>query len=237
MRFALPLILLIASPAFGAGKFTPPKGCEVFVTVQHSDCQVSQHYTCAGEAKGDQWSVYEGAEGPYYMSRIDRETRWIESHDLVTPDSDRLGTETNPASFTGLLETGRDDFDFTTESRSGEVRRYVGYDKLTGRKITIDGIEMDQTEFDLQTFAADGSLLHRRSGNQMISRDWRLFFSDTEHFENAYGDVEDTVSRPMTFAFPGDAGFLSSRPQFGCDQMMTDVGAVIPAAYHPEAAP
>ena len=101
----------------------------------------------------------------------------------------------------------------------------------------VDGIEMDQTEFDLQTFAADGSLLHRRSGNQMISREWRLFFSDTEHFENAFGDVEDTVSRPMTFAFPGDAGFLSSRPQFGCDQMMTDAGGLIPAAFQPGAAP
>ncbi len=237
MRNALPLFLLMASPALAAGKFTPPQGCEVFMTVQHSDCQVSQHYTCEGEPKGDQWSVYEGADGPYYMSRIDSETRWIESHDLVTPESDKLGTETDPASFSGLLESGRDDFDFTTESSNGEVRRYVGHDKLTGRKITIDGIELDQTEFDLQTFAADGSLLHRRSGNQMISRDWRLFFSDTEHFENAFGDKEDTVSRPMTFAFPGDAGFLSARPQFGCDQMMTDAGGIIPAAYQPGAAP
>lgn len=237
MRFALTLALLIASPALGAGKFTPPKECEVFVTVQHSDCQVSQHYTCAGDPKGDQWSVYGGADGPYYMSKIDSETRWIESHDLITPESDKLATETNPASFSGLVEKGRDDFDFTTKSSTGEVRRYVGYDKLTGRKITIDGIEMDQTEFDLQTFAADGSLLHRRSGNQMISREWRLFFSDTEHFENAFGDVEDTVSRPMTFAFPGDAGFLSSRPQFGCDQMMTDAGGLIPAAFQPGAAP
>jgi len=41
----------------------------------------------------------------------------------------------------------------------------------------------------------------------------------------------------MSFAFPGDAGFLSSRPQFGCDQMMTDAGGVIAAAYHLEGAP
>jgi hypothetical protein len=223
-RHLLPL-LLVAAPASAAGKFQLPEGCEAFVTVQHSDCQVSQHYTCSGDKPGDQWSAYLSPDGPFYLSRIDAETRWMESHDLITPDSDQLATEANPASFSTLLETGRDDFDFTTESAAGEVRRYVGFDKLAGGKVTIDGVTLERTEFALETFAADGSFLHRRTGQQVISRDWRLFFSDAEHFENAYGDQEDSVSRPMTFAFPGEKGFLATAPQFGCDQMMTQVGA------------
>lgn len=232
-------LALSAGPALAAGKFVVPKGCEAFVTVQHSDCQVSYHYTCSADAKGDQWSVYAGPDGPYYMSRIDSETRWMESHDLITPDSDQIGTEVNPASFTTLLDKGRDDFEFTTRSRSGEVRRYKGYDKLAGGSATIDGVALERTEFSLETFDAEGALLHRRSGHQLISRDWRLFFSDTEHFENAYGDAEDSVSTPMSFAFPGDKGFLSGTPQFGCDQMMTDAGqtlAPVPVALRETAA-
>lgn len=239
MKQLLPLFLLAASPALAAGQFQPPEGCEVFVTVQHTDCQVSYHYTCASDPKGHQWSVYAGSDGPYYMSRIDSETRWIESHDLITPESDALGTEAEPASFSNLLETGRDDFDFTTTSSTGEVRRYVGYDRLAGHNVTIDGVTFEATEFELETFDGQGEFLHRRSGTQMISRDWRLFFSDAEHFENAYGDAEDSQSRPMTFAFPGEKGFLSTVPQFGCDQMMTmnEALAPVPASFTARRAP
>ncbi len=228
------ILFLAASPALAAGKFTVPKGCTAYVTVQHSNCQVSYHYTCEADPKGDQWSVYAGPEGPYYMSRIDTETRWVESFDLITGDSDRIGAETNPASFTRLLQTDRDDFDFTTESSTGEVRRYKGYDKLAGGRVTIDGIELERTEFDLSTYAEDGTLLHTRKGSQLINRVWRLFFADKEDFENAQGDRESTTDTPITFSQPGEPGFLATTPQFGCDMVMTE-GSLsftpVPASY------
>ncbi len=235
MKRLLPLLILAAGPAFAADQFQPPEGCEAFLTVQHSDCQISYHYTCASDPKGDQWAVYAGSDGPYYMSRIDSETRWIESHDLVTPESDELASESNPASFSTLLDTGRDDFDFTTKSSAGEVRRYVGFDKLSGGPVTIDGVALERTEFKLETFDASGAFLHRRIGSQLISRDWRLFFSDRERFENAYGDQEDSQSTPISFAFPGEKGFLSTTPQFGCNQMMTEGEALapVPASFAP----
>ena len=209
------------APAIAAGTFQPPEGCTAYVTVQHADCQVSHHYRCDADAPGDQWSVYAGPEGPFYQSRIDRETRWMESFDLYSGESDKIGSEADAASFTELLREGRDDFDFTTLSNSGEVRRYKGFDRLTGRTMTIDGVALAQTEFELMTYAGDGSFLHRRIGRQVISRDWRIFFADIESFEDASGDREDSRSTPMTFAFPGEKGFLEGRPQFGCDQMMT----------------
>lgn len=239
MKYLLPLLCFAAGPVLAAdGKITLPAGCTAYVTVQHSDCQVSYHYSCESDPEGDQWAVYAGADGPYYMSRIDAETRWIESHDLIAPESDKLGEEKNPASFTTLLETGRDDFDFSTISSSGEKRHYVGYDHLTGKKVTIDGQSFDQTEFKVEAFDAEGKRLHTRTGNQLISRAWRLFFADSDHFENSYGDVEDTVSRPVTFAFPDDPGFLTKRPQFGCDMMTTQAeGGPVQASFEPEVAP
>jgi len=231
---ALLAAALGAAPAL-AGTFVVPKGCTAYVTVQHADCEVAQHYTCEGDAKGDRWSVYMGEDGPFYLSRIDRETRWMESFDLITGDADRLGEEVHPASFSDLLKTGRNDYDFTTVSRAGEVRRFRGYDRLTGEKVTIDGVALERTDFELTSYAADGALLNRRTGTQLVSRDWREFFADEEDFENADGEKQHTKSTPVTFAMPGEKGFLSDKPQFGCNQMMTDTTTtapgLIPAAY------
>jgi hypothetical protein len=105
------LALLSGVPGLAASKFAAPKGCTVYQTVQMRGCQVSHHYRCEGDAAGDQWSVYLDANGPYYMSRIDSETRWIESFDLSTGETDRIGEETDPASFSTLLANGRDKYD------------------------------------------------------------------------------------------------------------------------------
>lgn len=233
------LALLPALPAAAAGKFAPPKGCEVFATVQMRSCQVSQHYRCQGDAAGDQWAVYLDGGGPYYLSQIDSETRWLQSHDLITGESDRLTAETDPASFTTLITNGRDDYDFTTESATGEVRRYTGYDELTGDSVAIDGVTLERTRFDLTAWDAEGEMIWRRKGRQFISRDWRLFWADTEDFENAFGDRETLVDTPVQFAQPGEKGFLSTDPVFDCDEMMTGDWShdLLPARFQPEVRP
>ncbi len=218
--------VLLAAPALAGGKFAPPAGCEAFATVQLRNCQVSQHYRCEHDTPGDQWAVYMDGDGPYYMSRIDAETRWIESYDLTTGERDELSSETDPASFTTLITTGRDDYDFTTESNTGEIRHYTGFDELTGETVTIDGVTLERTKFDLTARTPDGDLIWHRSGRQLIHRDWRLFWADREDFENGFGDRETVIDTPVDFALPGDKGFLASEPIYDCDMMMT--GAPVP---------
>lgn len=213
--------LLSASPAIAAGKFAAPKGCTVYQTVQMRNCQVSHHYRCEGDAAGDQWSTYLDADGPFYMSRIDSETRWIDSYDLTNGEQDQLEDETDPASFSALLATGRDTYDFTTKSSAGEVRRYSGFDELTGETVVIDGVALERTRFDLTATGADGEMIWHRAGEQLIQRDWRLFFADRESFENGVGDRTDLRDTPVTFAGPGDAGFLAAKPDYDCDATMT----------------
>lgn len=211
-----------ALPALASGKFAAPQGCAVYATVQMRSCQVSQHYRCAGDAEGDQWAAYLDGDGPYYVSRIDNETRWIESWDLITGETDRLLSEADPASFTALLNTGRDDYDFRTESNTGEVRRYAGHDELTGEKVVIDGVPLEVTRFDLTAYADDGAMLWRRNGVQLIHREWRIFWSDRERFANAAGDEVETISTPVKFDLPGDKGFRAAEPIYDCDMTMTD---------------
>lgn len=220
-------LVLPALPAHAGGKFAAPQGCEVYVTVQMQSCQVSQHYRCGGDAAGDQWALYMDGQGPYYQSRIDSETRWMQSFDLYTGEMDRLTTETDPASFTTLITTGRDDFDFMTESSTGEIRRYAGYDQLTGETVTIDGVVLERTTFDLTAWSADGQMIMHRRGRQLIHRDWRLFWADSEEFENAFGDRGSLTDTPVDFAVPGDKGFLATEPIYGCDMQMTDAGPAL----------
>ncbi len=216
------IALLWAMPALAAGKFAAPKGCTVYQTVQMHNCQVSNHYRCDGDAAGDQWSIYFGGDGPFYMSRIDPETRWIDSYDLTTGERDQLLDEADPASFSSLLESGRDSYEFTTKSSSGEVRHYSGFDEMTGEKVVIDGVTLDRTRFDLTAKGPDGELLWHRQGQQLVQRDWRIFFADRETFENGFGDRREIADTPVTFAGPGEPGFLSTKPEYDCDAMMTE---------------
>jgi len=212
------LLATLAGPA-AAGTFKVPQGCTAYATVQMRSCQVSQHYRCDADAEGDQWTVQMDGNGPYYASKIDAETRWMESYDLTSGEADQLGEENDPASFSTLLEKGRDDFDFFTQSNFGELRRYVGFDRLTGTSRSIDGITLEETEFELTAYDPDGQVVWMRRGNQFIHRGWRIFLPGTERFENAFGDKVDTQDTPVEFALPGDKGFLETEPKYDCDTL------------------
>lgn len=225
MRMTLAVLLSFgaATPALAAAKFTPPEGCTVFATVQHRNCEISQHYRCQKDPADHQWAIYADAGGPFFASRIDGETRWIESHDLADGRSETLTSEADPASLSKLLETGKDTYDFTQAANDGLVTRYVGVDRLTGETVRISGQTLERTEYDIKAYDAQGSLLWHRLGHDLVHRDWRLFFGDNERFENSFGDVVESTSTPVAIALPGEKGFLATKPEFDCELMMTEV--------------
>ena len=219
---ALALAAGLGLPAGAAGVFTPPEGCQGFMTVQLKSCTVGNYYRCAADPAGDSRSTYFDGEGPYFTSRIDRETRWVESFDHVSGERDVLDERSaDHASFSTLLATGRDDFDFGTVTDAGQSRRYVGWDRLTGEVVRIDSVPLERTEFDVISYDAAGQPVWRRTGEQYIHRDWRLFLAGRETFENAAGEIVPTDDTPMDFALPGEPGFMTTEPRYGCDMLMT----------------
>lgn len=214
---------LLAMPPLpaGAANFTPPQGCKLEITVQNRSCTVSQHYRCSSDAPGDQWVTYFTREGATYQSRIDRETRWMESTDLRSGLTDLLqeGAKDN-ASFSALLKNGRDDFDFWTKANDGERLHHVGHDELTGEKVQIDGVALEVTRFQLTTFNEQGDELIRRQGQQFISRAQGRFYGGIESSDDWTGATEKTNDSPVTFAFPGQPGFGSTVPEYDCDLQM-----------------
>ncbi|MFD1881741.1 hypothetical protein [Paracoccus pacificus] len=222
--FAALILALVAPGAVSAGVFTPPEGCTLNMTVQSRSCTVAQHYTCAGDNPGDMRTTYFGPDGPKHISLIDKETRWIETQDPRTGIIDRLASgNADEASFSTLLSTGRDDFDFWTESETGERLHHVGYDKLTGKTMVIDGETLEQTEFSLTTSDSAGQVLWERTGNQFISRKDGRFYGGIERAKDWTGLNETTNDSPVTFIKPGERGFGDTTPQYDCDMQMVNM--------------
>lgn len=215
---------MLAAGQAGAANFTPPAGCTLNVTVQSRGCSVAQHYTCTADPEGHQRSAHFGREGLYHLSTIDAETRWIESQSTGSGLVERLVEQAEShASFSRLLETGRDDFDFWTETNDGQRLRHQGHDILTGETVVIDGQTLERTTFQLTTRSEAGEVLITREGGQFISRDFGRFYGGVETGSDWTGAQTQTDGSPVLFTFPGEAGFGSTTPQFDCDQLLTQI--------------
>lgn len=221
LRALLPLFLL-ATPAL-AGSFTPPEGCTATLTVQGRGCYVANYYTCEGDNPGDQWRADFDQEGMFYLSKIDRETEWVESYTLNPKVKQTLDPNAkDPANFTGLLATGRDDFDFGLTKETGEHTNVKGYDKLTGETMTIDGMTLKQTEFDYVETDDQGNELRKSHGNEYVSEEFRNFFSGTSEWWDGTNWLPMDGS-PVKFFRPGAIGFGVTQPLFDCDAVMSQL--------------
>lgn len=208
-------------PVRAADAFTPPKGCTGFLTVQMRGCIVSNHYKCKGDPQGDQWRVDFNSDGPFFVSRIDYETEWLETYDLAAGTHEVLQKNPkDPASFSELLAKGTDSYDFSTVTDDGKVEHVTGYDKLTGVSKTISGVTLDQTEYDTMAKDGDGNLVWHSKGHEWISRNWRLFLAGAGVWEDEQGKTAFD-NTPMMLSQPGQKGFMSTDPQYDCNSVMS----------------
>lgn len=221
-----------------AGSFQPPEGCETFMTVQARQCRVSNHYKCSADPAGDQWRADFDQQGPFFLSRIDREAQWIESFDLgetiqrqtLAPNPD------DPASFSELLASQIDTFAFRLDHEGSASTKVTGFDRLTGRSVVIDGIALAETQFEFTETDLEGNLLRQSRGNEYIHPEWRLFFAGPSEWNGGDGAFLPIDGSPVQFIFPGEAGFASTEPLFDCDPLMTDAGrdgAILPVRAAP----
>lgn len=213
------LPLLLASPAL-AGGFKAPEACQTTMTIQSRGCYVANYYSCSANP-GDLFRVDYDQEGPFYLSRIDSETQWIESTDLDDNTVQTLdpGAQ-DPASFTALTETGYDAFAFSLSKTNGEHTNVSGFDRLTGKTVKIDGVTLDQTEYEYTETDDQGEILRQSRGNEYILRDQRTFVSGSSE----WWDGENWLpleGSPVDFAFPGEKGFEATQPLFDCDAVMS----------------
>ncbi|GHD98400.1 hypothetical protein U879_11030 [Defluviimonas sp. 20V17] len=227
------LTLAAAAPA-AAKTFTPPKGCQVYLTVQEHGCMVSNLYRCIQDKPGDQWRADFGTNGAVFVSKIDNETQWIESEDLETGNHERLQPGApDPASFSRLLATGRDDFDFSTVNQQGVAHRFRGHDKLTGERVTIDGVPLQRTEYSITATGPSGEVLWKAQGHEYLSETWRTFFAGRGIWDDKSGKTAYDNS-PARMIQPGQPGFAATVPEYDCDDVTSQravPGRLLPASF------
>lgn len=214
LAFALPF------PAF-AGSFAPPEGCTAHLTVQSRGCNVANYYTCEGDPSGDQWRADYDQEGLYYLSKIDFETQWVESYEQNPTVKQTLDPNpADPASFTELLATGMDTFDFDLSKDDGQRSTVKGFDRLTGESVVIDGVTLRRTEFQMIETDPEGNVLRQARGFEFISEQFRNFFAGSAQYLSG----EEWVpfeGAPMQFSQVGDKGFGATQPIFDCDAVLS----------------
>ncbi len=203
-----------------AGTFSPPKGCTGYMTVQMRSCLVANYYRCDFDNPGDQHYVEFGEEGLTSFGKVDAEYQWLETWNFALEEVEFLQTPAlDPASFSGLLATGADAYDFTMESESGVLIRYTGQDTLRGRTVEIDGVTLEETDFDMLETYVGVEEAWRGRGQDYIHRDWRIFLAGKGAWSSGAESVDYDYT-PVTFAFPGEDGFFTTDPQYDCGATM-----------------
>lgn len=198
-----------------------PAGCMAYVTIQKRNCEVSHLFVCSADPEGHQRRMDFDEDGMTYLGTIDAETQWVESFSPRSGSTSRLDPGgRDPASLTELMANKADSFDFTTTSDQFGLTRHVGEDRLTGAEVEIDGVELQVTTFRARAYDSGGSLLWDLTGQEYIHPVWRTFLSGIRSGEDLNGPYE-TDERPVEFVFPDESGFLSSKPRFGCDAILS----------------
>ena len=157
-------------------------------------------------------------DGPIFLSKIDSETQWLESYDLFPTRREVLVQPApDPASLTELLETGTDSYDFVQRSEDGPTR-VVGFDRLTGDEVVIDGEPLLVTEFQARHETTSGTILEL-TGNEYVSVRHRRFLGGTYSGTGPNGSFESDGS-PVDFIYPGEPGFFTKTPLYDCESSL-----------------
>jgi hypothetical protein len=213
--------LLGPGPVLG-GEFRPP-GCEVFLTVQSRGCEVSHHYTCAGEPAGHQWRSDFGINGRLYDALIDAEAQWLRSKSYADGTQKVLAPDaSDPASLSTLLSEGYDSMDFRQTDQLGGVHHYQGFDRIVGETV-IDGVPLKATEFDMTERDAEGNFIDRYTGSEYVHPEMGRFFGGTFDAELADGETFSGDRTPVDFIFPGEPGFADTIPLYQCDDVVSSL--------------
>jgi hypothetical protein len=223
------LLMCAAVPASAqtAKVFELPAGCDAYLTVQTEACSVDHVFTCEGDTEGHQRRISIGENGVSYAGEIDEDTQWIESFHIGSGHVERLEAEPRDrASFSELVDMGIDTYDFMTESEEVGNTRYVGQDSLTGKQVTIDGVVLDETQYNITAYDENGDLKWASEGHEYISQRFNMFLAGSSKITTENGTF-DNDDNPVEFIFPGEPGFLSANPKHGCGETLSSAPSLI----------
>ena len=97
---------------------------------------------------------------------------------------------------------------------------------MTGRQVTIDGVVLDETQYNITAYDENGDLKWASEGNEYISQRFNMFLSGSSVITTPDGSF-DNDDNPVEFIFPGEPGFLSANPKHGCGETLSSAPSLI----------
>lgn len=219
IKTLLAVLVGLATPA-AAQEFLLPQGCEGYLTIQNSSCSVSHYFRCDKDKNGEQRRATIDEEGLSYVGHTGEEAEWLESFHMRSGHTERQTTVLDAMSMSELLANSVDTWDFSTDSLEIGTTQYVGFDRLTGETVEIDGVTLLRTEYELTAFDAAGTKMWKSEGSEYVSPDWRMFIGGLSSYITS-SDQFDSDDTPIEFINPGEPGYLSINPKFGCGVEMS----------------
>lgn len=224
MRATLLIATLLANPS-AAQQVDLPEGCEAFGTVQTAACTVWHYGRCEFDREGEQFSLQFGDAGFMMWVKVDADGQWRDTtwqggfkDWLIEPAADRI-------SVPELLETDQDSFDFQLADSDGVVLRYQGFSRLTGGTLNIGGVELVESSGGYTAIDEFGDAALVVEGTSFVHPDWQISLPGKITFTDSSGTIV-IDERPIALSNPRDTGFLSSRPEFGCEVNLTSFSGV-----------
>lgn len=233
---ALAVALSTFSGPSAASDFTPPQGCEAFLTVQSRGCSVSVMWRCDLAPDGDFSEASYGPDGLETLVSYTASYQWIDT--VYTWDQSReefLPPAADPIDVAGLIKTGIDTYEFSMRrsepDRTYEIR-VTGADELTGATSEIDGYTLDHVHTRLEIADDEGNVEYSSDGIQYFSRALGQFFLGTETVQFEDGERGEFDTTPVDIIEPGEPGFGSTVPLYDCTA--TDAALRAPHLAAPE---
>lgn len=206
---------LLAGPAL-AGEFTPPEGCEGWLTVQHRSCQVANYYSCAADGPDIYWRVLIWENDETFLTKTNNEFELLEHYDLPYPIPTIQETAEDPSSISNLLETSEDRKVFTLLRPDGTRVSYNSREWLTGEEKVVDGVRLLETEYEGELSDSLGSVFVHETGKNHLNTEWRILFNGAFRISYIDGTREVYNLDPVEFILPGEFGFFSDVPKYDC---------------------
>ena len=225
------MLSLLGAPVMAAETFAPPQGCTGTLTVQLRQCLVTHVWTCQSDAPGDQWVALFSQNGPWQLRKVDRDFQWLTTFYPDPPVTETMQLPAaDPSNIDELLSTRNDTYDFiVTRDDGSDPEHFVGYDRLTGEQLEIDGEALLRTEFAFDVLNPAGEITSSSAGRQYVSATHRLFFYGQDWNRATPDQITDTS--PVQFIYPGEPGFLSASPVYDCGATIAgDNPAVTPVS-------
>lgn len=217
---AIVALAVMAAPAWADGDDVPiaelTTDCSAVVTIQFEDCSVATLARCVDGhtmlLDGD--LVSEGA------SRFDPDGDLVYSIDGEGYGILRVIEVRDAFSYARLAATGLETYDATVEwryifphPRPSTLRSTL---TLDGGTVEIDGRMLRTGHAEIITvYGMNGPTMTSR-GNVLFDPDLGLLVRDSVTEEFLGVTLGPLQAAPVSFAFPGESGFMSKTPTTGC---------------------